>query len=97
MGMINDWERQAKCRDSDPETLYVPGHKQNDAKRICKGCPVRAECLATALDRDEEYGVWGGQTERERRAMIKKNPNVSSWWQMFEAALSAQRVSPGLA
>ena len=43
------------------------------------GCPVRTECLADALDNRIEFGVWGGMTERERRALLRRRPNVSSW------------------
>jgi WhiB family redox-sensing transcriptional regulator len=31
------------------------------AKELCAGCPVRAACLADALDRGEPWGVWGGE------------------------------------
>jgi WhiB family redox-sensing transcriptional regulator len=50
------------------------------------GCVVRTECLADALDNRIEFGVWGGLTERERRALLKKRPNVTSWRRLLEAA-----------
>ena len=31
------------------------------AKELCASCPVRAACLADALDRAEPWGVWGGE------------------------------------
>jgi len=34
------------------------------AKELCAGCPVRAGCLAGALDRGEPWGVWGGELLR---------------------------------
>ncbi len=37
------------------------------------------ECGADALDNNVEYGVWGGMTERQRRALRKQNPDVASW------------------
>ena len=43
------------------------------------GCPVRGECLAEALDNRIEWGVWGGMTERERRALLRKRSDVQSW------------------
>ena len=60
MEMITDWSRLAACRDGDPDALFVQGAEQNIAKRICRGCPVRYECLADALDNRIEFGVWGG-------------------------------------
>lgn len=39
------------------------------AKRVCAACPVREECLADALERGEEFGIWGGAGENTRRAL----------------------------
>jgi WhiB family redox-sensing transcriptional regulator len=60
------------------------------AKRICRGCPVRNECLADALDNRIEFGVWGGMTERERRALLRRHPQVTSWRKTFEAAMGKE-------
>jgi hypothetical protein len=49
---------------------------------------VRTECLAEALDNQIEWGVWGGMTERERRALLRRRPNVSSWRGLLEAAMA---------
>jgi WhiB family redox-sensing transcriptional regulator len=88
MGMIADWPSVAACRTGDPDALFVQGAEQNVAKRICRSCPVRYECLADALDNRIEFGVWGGMTERERRALLRRHPQVPSWRKMFEAALN---------
>jgi WhiB family redox-sensing transcriptional regulator len=58
--------------------LFVTGAAQNQAKRICSGCPVRAECLIDALEHRHEYGIWGGLTERERRAILRRHAPVGS-------------------
>ena len=50
------------------------------------GCPVRTECLADALDNRVEFGVWGGMTERERRALLRRRPDVTSWRKLLETA-----------
>ena len=50
------------------------------------GCPVRTECLADALDNRIEFGVWGGMTERERRALLRRRPHVTSWRRLLETA-----------
>ena len=72
------WFEQARCRGADDE-LFPEGKQQKRATAICVGCPVRAECLAEALDNRIEWGVWGGMTERERRALLRQRPNVTSW------------------
>jgi transcription factor WhiB len=61
-----------KCRGSDPDELFVQGAAQNQAKLICRGCDVRGLCLAYAVDTGTEFGVWGGTTERERRALVRR-------------------------
>jgi WhiB family transcriptional regulator, redox-sensing transcriptional regulator len=82
----DDWASLATCRQSQPDELFVRGAAQNDAKKLCSGCPVRTECLAEALDNEIEWGVWGGLTERERRAILRKRPNVTSWRVLLETA-----------
>lgn len=80
------WSALAKCQEVDPDELFVQGAEQNRVKVICQACPVRTECLADALDNQVEFGVWGGMTERERRAILKRRPNVVSWRQLLEDA-----------
>ena len=64
----------------------MQGAAQNRAKAVCMGCPVRTECLSDALDNRVEFGVWGGMTERERRALLRRRPNVTSWRRLLETA-----------
>ncbi len=80
------WGEAARCRGSDPDALFVQGAQQHEAKRLCRACPVRTECLAEALDERIEFGVWGGMTERERRALLRRRPNVVSWRDLLETA-----------
>jgi WhiB family transcriptional regulator, redox-sensing transcriptional regulator len=82
----SDWSSQAACRNGDPDALFVQGAAQNRAKAVCMGCPVRAECLADALDNRIEFGVWGGMTERERRALLRRRPDVDSWRVLLQSA-----------
>jgi WhiB family redox-sensing transcriptional regulator len=88
-----NWRVRAACRDVDPEQLFVRGTDQHRAKRVCGGCPVRTECLAEALDRRIEFGVWGGMTERERRALLRARPQVRSWRELLESARQDYRDS----
>ena len=86
MSMVVDWPSLAACRNGDPDALFVQGAEQNVAKRICRSCPVRMECLADALDNRIEFGVWGGMTERERRAVLRRRPDVTSWHELLTEA-----------
>ena len=80
------WASRAACRKSNPDDLFVQGAAQHQAKVICHGCVVKTQCLADALDNRIEFGGWGGMTERERRALLKRRPNVRSWSRLLEAA-----------
>ena len=84
--LLMEWSKDARCRTADPDVLFVQGAAQNRAKAMCLGCPVRTECLADALDNRVEFGVWGGMTERERRALLKRRPDVRSWRTLLESA-----------
>jgi WhiB family transcriptional regulator, redox-sensing transcriptional regulator len=93
MGWVTDWSAQAACRTTDPDELFVQGAAQNRAKAVCTGCPVRTECLADALDNRVEFGVWGGMTERERRALLRARPNVLSWAELLLGARRAHHAA----
>jgi WhiB family redox-sensing transcriptional regulator len=63
-----EWQDRALCAQTDPEAFFPDkGGSTRDAKNICLGCEVRAECLQYAVDNDERFGIWGGLSERERR------------------------------
>ena len=77
------WVSKARCRATDPDELFVRGAAQRKAALICRHCPVILECGADALDNRVEFGVWGGMTERQRRALLKQHPEVMSWADFF--------------
>lgn len=81
-----DWRARGACRSHDPDRLFVQGAAQHEAKIVCVPCPVRAQCLAEALDRRIEFGVWGGMTERERRTLLRRRSDVSSWANLLAGA-----------
>ncbi|MFJ9565933.1 WhiB family transcriptional regulator [Streptomyces fuscichromogenes] len=85
-GDDQEWGARAACRSADPDELFVEGAAQNQAKAVCRGCSVRTECLAHALDHRIEYGIWGGMTERERRALLRRRPTVTSWRLLLDSA-----------
>lgn len=74
-----EWVTKAKCREGDPDALFVRGAEQRKAAVICRHCPVMDQCRADALDNRVEFGVWGGLTERQRRALLRKNPEIENW------------------
>jgi len=66
------WQDRALCAQTDPEAFFPEkGGSTREAKKVCNGCEVRAECLDYALANDERFGIWGGLSERERRRLKK--------------------------
>jgi WhiB family transcriptional regulator, redox-sensing transcriptional regulator len=58
------------CKDVDRDVFFpidVPGFRA--AQAICETCPIKALCLEYALEANEEHGVWGGTSERERKRL----------------------------
>ncbi|PLV98368.1 WhiB family transcriptional regulator [Corynebacterium ulcerans] len=78
-----DWVMYAHCRNEDPDALFVRGAAQRRAAAICSECPVMMRCRADALDNRVEFGVWGGLTERQRRSILRNNPDIESWRDFF--------------
>ena len=77
----NDWRSNAVCRGMDPELFFSPesfeSKQEKDerevvAKAACARCDVRSECLDYAIKAGERYGIWGGLTEQERRAVVRR-------------------------
>ena len=65
-----DWREYSACSETDPESFFPEkGGSTREAKKVCRGCFVRDECLADALEHDERFGIWGGLSERERRRL----------------------------
>ena len=70
-----DWRDDAACLHADPDLFFPVGtigpalDQVDEAKRICRTCPVQKRCLAWALNLRTLSGIWGGTTEDERRAI----------------------------
>jgi len=67
-----DWSA-ALCAQADPEAWFPEkGVSPASAKRVCRHCPIRRECLDWALATDQRFGVWGGLSERDRRLVKRR-------------------------
>lgn len=70
---VPSWWDQAVCAQTDPEIFYPEqGVTAKVAKAVCLSCPVRAACLDWAIETGQQWGVWGGVAERDRRRMIRQ-------------------------
>jgi WhiB family redox-sensing transcriptional regulator len=74
-----DWRHHASCTHEQPELFFPVGTtgpalaQTAVAKQVCRRCPVLTECLAWALTTGQDFGVWGGTSEDERRALRRPN------------------------
>ena len=73
-----DWRHRAACMEEDPELFFPIGNtgpallQVEEAKAVCRRCPVIDDCLAWALESGQDAGVWGGLSEEERRALKRR-------------------------
>lgn len=60
---------------SDPELWFAESPADVEAaKALCLDCPVREQCLASALERSEPWGVWGGELFVQGVIVPRKRP-----------------------
>ena len=81
-----NWVEKALCVDIAPDLLFVQGSAQRDVRTRCFQCEVRMQCLAEALNTENNFGVWGGLTERERRALLRYFSDVEDWNEWLESS-----------
>lgn len=83
-------ERDAvPCRQHDPDLWFAEAPADLErAKELCRGCPVRASCLASALSRQEPWGVWGGEIFERGAVIARKRPRGRP----SKAALERERI-----
>lgn len=71
------WKLEGACTQSGDPELFFPvksaDHWSDPAKKICYSCPVFQACGEYALKNREPHGVWGGMSERFRRALLAKH------------------------
>lgn len=63
------------CQVGDPDLWFgeTPAELEQ-AKRLCADCPIRSDCLASALSRGEPWGVWGGEIFEHGAIVARKRP-----------------------
>lgn len=73
-----DWRHGAVCADEDPDLFFPIGEagpallQAEEAKAVCRRCPVMEQCLNWALTTGQEHGVWGGTSEADRRSARRR-------------------------
>lgn len=78
--MSTEWMSRAACRTQDPELFFPGGTKGSALKKlrqaigVCAQCPVQSSCLEFAFRTGQEFGVWGGTSEEQRRAVQRRKP-----------------------
>ena len=87
------WRDQAACAGVDTEAFFPVGSTgpavevADVARAICSTCPVRADCLRFAVATNQQYGIWGGCDEDERRALRRQ-------WSAGRVALDRPTTQP---
>lgn len=76
------WQNRAQCLGEDPELFFPIGntgpavYQIEEAKSVCLRCEVREQCLEWALENGQEYGVWGGMSEDERKPLKRRGKRI---------------------
>lgn len=95
--MTHDWRLHAACRGHDPELFYPPAnnagggkrtHHIDNARRVCRSCPVRVDCLAWAFEVDDRFAVLGATTAEERKPTADAEPPATADVDTVAAALT---------
>ncbi|ALU92258.1 WhiB family transcriptional regulator [Streptomyces sp. TSRI0445] len=79
MSSTENWRLHAACREEDPDLFFPIGStgpavvQTEEAKAVCRTCPVQAACLEWALENGQDSGIWGGLSENERRALKRRS------------------------
>jgi WhiB family redox-sensing transcriptional regulator len=104
---FDGWAADAACVGLDPAWFYVDDADDPaaDPQRLhygdlpwrdaCYGCPVRADCLAHALLRGENFGVWGGLPPAARRHVAAFLVDGSVSWVQIASKWQPDPLSPG--
>ena len=72
------WRDRAACLEEDPELFFPIGNtgpallQIEKARVVCQRCAVTQTCLNWAVESRQRDGVWGGQSDDERRALKRR-------------------------
>src|SRR5215469_6449635 len=92
-----DWRHHAACQDVDPELFFPICNTGpallhiDEAKQVCRRCPVIEPCLQWAIDSGQDAGVWGGMCEDERRALKRRTTSIRARAHAWGSARRASR------
>jgi hypothetical protein len=95
---MSDWRHHAACREQDPALFFPDGNSSpalvqiGVAKAVCRRCPVIDLCLQWALEAGQEFGVWGGLSEGERRAMRRRAAQPAIDFGDIDAEINAPKA-----
>ena len=87
------WLPEARCIGEDPELFFPIGTSEDalsqvaEAKTVCRGCSVRADCLEWSLATFQDAGVWGGLDEEERRVIRRARRREATEERVLQAAV----------
>lgn len=83
--MDRSWQPVALCRGNHSHLFFPPTSSERKdererrelrAKAVCQVCPVQSDCLDYAIESTEQYGIWGGFTETERRQLAHRAKKI---------------------
>ena len=67
-----NWMDLGACQEVDGDVFYPEkGDSNRAAKKVCSGCFVRSQCLEYALATNQQWGIWGGVSARQRWHMSR--------------------------
>jgi WhiB family redox-sensing transcriptional regulator len=86
-----NWWTEAACQDAEPDIFFPVsstgrGGEEARAKLVCAGCPVRADCLAYAMDAGAPLqGIWGGTSDTDRARLRRSHRRAARAAQLSRA------------
>lgn len=80
------WQAQGACHGLQTTMFFHPEYergptrmrREQDAKAVCRRCPVIDQCRAHALKVHEPYGIWGGLSAEERKEVLRSQRRADS-------------------